>query len=88
MFCTETRQPIAFMRQPGNIPDVISVTNAVKQLDGKWILPEFEKALCELSLPSRTSPNHPAYMAQPLPSCMASIGSAGGTGARRQRAKL
>lgn len=97
LFCTETRQPIAFMRQPGNIPDVISVTNAVKQLDafgmekplvvldggffsednilylmkgntkflmrgqldGKWILPELEKALCELSLPSRTSPNHP-----------------------------
>lgn len=33
LFCTETRQPIAFMRQPGNIPDVISVTNTVKQLD-------------------------------------------------------
>lgn len=33
LFCTETRQPIAFMRQPGNISDVISVTNTVKQLD-------------------------------------------------------
>lgn len=97
LFCTEIRQPIAFMRQPGNIPDVISVTNTVKQLDtfgmekplvvldggffsednilslmkgntkflmrgqldGNWILPELEKVLCELSLPSRTSPDHP-----------------------------
>lgn len=97
LFCTETRQPIAFMRQPGNIPDVISVMNTVKQLDtfgmekplvvmdggffsednilflikektkflmkgqldGRWILPELEKVLCELSLPSHTSPHHP-----------------------------
>lgn len=97
LFCTETRQPVASMRQPGNIPDVISVTNTVKQLDafgmekplvvldggffsegnilflmrgntkflvrgrldGNWILPELEKVLCELSLPSRTSPDHP-----------------------------
>ncbi len=34
MYCAIlTRQPIAFMRQPGNIPDVISVTNTVEQLD-------------------------------------------------------
>lgn len=97
LFCTETRQPIAFMRQPGNIPDVISVTNTLKQLDvfgmdkplvvldggffsednilslmkentkflvrgrldGNWILPELEKVLGELSLPSHTSPDHP-----------------------------
>lgn len=97
LFCTETRQPIAFMRQPGNIPDVISVTNTVKQLDafgmekplvvldggffsesnilslvkgntkflmrgqvdGNWILPELERVLCELWLPSHTSPDHP-----------------------------
>lgn len=85
------------MRQPGNIPDVISVTNAVKQLDtfdmekplvvmdggffsesnilflmkentkflmrgqldGNWILPELERVLGELSLPSHTCSNHP-----------------------------
>lgn len=32
LYCIETRQPIAFTRQPGNIPDVISVENALKQL--------------------------------------------------------
>ena len=32
MFSIEDHQPIAFMRQPGNIPDVISVVNALKQL--------------------------------------------------------
>lgn len=97
LFCTETRQPIAFMRQPGNIPDVISVTNTMKQLDafgmekplvvldggffsegnilslmkentkflmrgqldGNWILPELEKVLGGLQLPSHMSPDHP-----------------------------
>lgn len=97
LFCTETRQPIAFMRQPGNIPDVISVTNTVKQLDAfgmekplvvldggffsegnilylmkentkflmrgqldvNWILPELEKVLGGLQLPSHMSPDHP-----------------------------
>lgn len=32
LFSIENHQPIAFMRQPGNIPDVISVLNALKQL--------------------------------------------------------
>lgn len=32
LFSLEDHQPIAFMRQPGNIPDVISVTNALNQL--------------------------------------------------------
>ena len=32
LFCLEDHQPIAFSRQPGNIPDVISVLNALKQL--------------------------------------------------------
>lgn len=32
LFSTENHQPIAFMRQPGNIPDVISVINTLKQL--------------------------------------------------------
>lgn len=32
LFSTKDQQPIAFMRQPGNIPDVISVKNAIKQL--------------------------------------------------------
>lgn len=32
LFSLEDHQPIAFMRQPGNIPDVISVLNALKQL--------------------------------------------------------
>ena len=32
LFSIEDHQPIAFMRQPGNIPDVISVLNALKQL--------------------------------------------------------
>lgn len=97
LFCTGTHQPIAFMRQPGNIPDVISVANTVRQLgafgmekplvvmdggffsednilflmkentkflmrgqlDGNWILPELEKVLGELSLPSHTDPDYP-----------------------------
>ncbi|MBR1443544.1 MAG: transposase, partial [Firmicutes bacterium] len=25
-------QPIAFTKQPGNLPDVVSITNAIKQL--------------------------------------------------------
>ena len=32
LFSLKDHQPIAFMRQPGNIPDVISVLNALKQL--------------------------------------------------------
>ena len=32
LFSLADHQPIAFMRQPGNIPDVISVLNALKQL--------------------------------------------------------
>lgn len=32
LFCLDDHQPIAFSRQPGNIPDVISVLNALKQL--------------------------------------------------------
>ena len=31
-YCLDTGQPIAYSRQPGNIPDVISVINAVEQL--------------------------------------------------------
>lgn len=31
-YCLETRQPVAYSRQPGNIPDVISVINACEQL--------------------------------------------------------
>lgn len=32
LFSLQNHQPIAFSRQPGNIPDVISVLNALKQL--------------------------------------------------------
>ena len=32
LYSIEHRQPIAFTKQPGNLPDVISVTNAIKQL--------------------------------------------------------
>ena len=32
LYSIENRQPIAFTKQPGNLPDVISVTNAIKQL--------------------------------------------------------
>ena len=32
LFSLSDHQPIAFSRQPGNIPDVISVLNALKQL--------------------------------------------------------
>ena len=28
----ETRQPVAFTKQPGNLPDVITIENALKQL--------------------------------------------------------
>ena len=31
-YCVETGQPIAYSRQPGDIPDIISVTNACEQL--------------------------------------------------------
>lgn len=32
LYCLNDHQPVAFMRQPGNIPDVVSVLNALKQL--------------------------------------------------------
>lgn len=32
LYSTKDQQPVAFSRQPGNIPDVISVQNALKQL--------------------------------------------------------
>ena len=32
LYSIETRQPIAFTKQPGNIPDVITIENALKQL--------------------------------------------------------
>lgn len=35
LYAIENRQPLAFTRQPGNIPDVISIKNAIKSLD--WL---------------------------------------------------
>ena len=32
LYSIETRQPIAFTKQPGNLPDVITIENALKQL--------------------------------------------------------
>ena len=32
LYSIESRQPIAFTKQAGNLPDVISITNAIKQL--------------------------------------------------------
>ena len=32
LYCAETRQPVAFAKQPGNQPDVITIGNALKQL--------------------------------------------------------
>jgi hypothetical protein len=32
LYSIDTRQPIAFTRQPGNLPDVITIGNALKQL--------------------------------------------------------
>lgn len=32
LYSIETRQPLAFTKQPGNLPDVITVANAIKQL--------------------------------------------------------
>ena len=32
LYSINNRQPIAFTKQPGNLPDVITVTNAIKQL--------------------------------------------------------
>ena len=32
LYSIETRQPVAFTKQPGNIPDVITIENALKQL--------------------------------------------------------
>lgn len=33
LYSVENHQPIAFAKEPGNIPDVISIENAIKQLD-------------------------------------------------------
>lgn len=35
LYAIENRQPLAFTRQPGNIPDVLSVKNAIRKLD--WL---------------------------------------------------
>ncbi len=32
LYSIESRQPVAFIKQPGNLPDVTSVTNAINQL--------------------------------------------------------
>lgn len=32
LYSIENRQPVAFTKQPGNLPDVISITNAINQL--------------------------------------------------------
>jgi transposase len=32
LYSVETRQPVAFTKQPGNLPDVITIENALKQL--------------------------------------------------------
>ena len=32
LYSIETRQPVAFTKQPGNLPDVISIENALKQM--------------------------------------------------------
>ncbi|GHV48255.1 hypothetical protein FACS1894204_12410 [Synergistales bacterium] len=32
MYSIETKQPVAFTKQPGNLPDVITIENALKQL--------------------------------------------------------
>ena len=37
LYSIESRQPIAFTKQPGNLPDVISITNAIKQLSALGI---------------------------------------------------
>lgn len=33
LYSVETHQPVAFAKEPGNIPDVLSIENAIKQLD-------------------------------------------------------
>lgn len=33
LYSVETRQPVAFTKQPGNLPDVITIENALKELD-------------------------------------------------------
>ena len=33
LYSIESRQPVAFAKQPGNLPDVTSIANAIKQLD-------------------------------------------------------
>lgn len=34
LYSIDARQPVAFTKQPGNIPDVISIGSAIKQLEG------------------------------------------------------
>ena len=97
LFGLDGHQPIAFSRQPGNIPDVISVLNALKQLsvfgmdkpllvldggffsednilafihahtkflmrgqlDSRWIAPELNAIMPEMSKPSNACPDNP-----------------------------
>ena len=37
LYSIESRQPVAFTKQPGNQPDVITIENAIKQLQGLGI---------------------------------------------------
>lgn len=53
IFSIEDHQPIAFSRQPGNIPDVISVLNALKQLS----VPDMDKPLVVLDGGFFSEPN-------------------------------
>ena len=97
LFGLDDHQPIAFSRQPGNIPDVISVLNALKQLsvfgmdkpllvldggffsednilafihahtkflmrgqlDARWIAPELNAIMPEMTKPSNACPDNP-----------------------------
>jgi len=33
LYSVDDRQPVAFTKQPGNLPDVTSLSNVLKQLD-------------------------------------------------------
>lgn len=37
LYSVNSRQPVAFTKQPGNLPDVISITNAIKQISALGI---------------------------------------------------
>jgi len=37
LYSINSRQPVAFTKQPGNLPDVISITNAIKQFSALGI---------------------------------------------------